>query len=91
MNLWLNEKYVTTVCRSPPPVIRCSVSPLEKSPGYSRKIPQTLKLSVVTRSNFSRTDTQEWFTSGSNVPVTDTDDLEASDDLQPEEAILYMF
>jgi len=41
---------------------------LEKSPGYSRKIPQTLKFAVVTRNKFSRADPQKSLASGKNRP-----------------------
>jgi hypothetical protein len=38
-------------------------------PWLLKKISQPLKFAVVTRSNFSRTDTQIWLASGSNVPI----------------------
>jgi hypothetical protein len=42
-------------------------------PWLLKKISQPLKFAVATRSNFSRTDTQIWLASGSNVPEADSE------------------
>jgi hypothetical protein len=66
----LRASHIASVCCVPnaaPHQGILSVS-FREIPWLLKKISKPLKFAVVTRSNFSRTDTQKWLASGSNVP-----------------------
>jgi hypothetical protein len=62
----------SAVCRSRPPTMCCSVSPLEKSPVHFGRNSENSDLVVSTNNYLTKADTQDLIASGRDVPEADS-------------------